>query len=931
MKKLYLFVCILIVTTLNLTAKDIAVESLPKLLGLSNMGREFYFSFIPCWESPAKNDLKIYISSNVETMVTVEVEGKGYFKQQKTIPNGVIEFTLSPSIGQAYRKTQWEPSEPDNVWRDAGVHVIADDPIICYGMTRYQYSSDGFLALPVNVLGKEYIVASYNDVSTNVGQYLPSYTAITAVYDKTKVYFTMGGTAWSKTAGGLLPGQTSSWNLYEGDVLLISSLGQKADLTGSIIKASKPVAVVSGNYCAYVPTSCGCCDVIEEMEIPTNYWGTEYHVSPIVNRLKSSLIRVFAKEAKTKIYRDHVQIGFLRYSGGQQDDGWLEFRAIEGTPKPVVISGDKPIGVTQYNTGQQDDNVVSDPFQMVLIPIEQYEREMVFNTPGIKGGFGFPYNYVNICYEAVSDSVPDDLEFAQVTDGSFTWTKIKDMSPSPGSAFNKVMGGKNYYSKTVSLPGDGVYRIRSNHPLQAYLYGLSLCDSYGFPASAALKDVITKVDTMPPEPVWVLDCDGTVNLHKTEYVTDKPDEESNRSNMSTIYMHANESYNYKLYYGDFMPCEVQTVPWRLEIIDNREDARAVVTFADCAGNDTTVYIDYYAPKMVIVPKVGDYGLHRVGQTTDKMFYVVNQSKTSACYLKYLELKLKDEYNPPKPQGFTIWDSTGTSELPNVFGGDHNPGIRIEPLDSMPFIVRFEATKGGEFWDSIGLGDTCNFWYKAYVTAEVGVPVIEVSDWLFPTTTIDSSSVGQFEIENIGTVPLEIYGYTGPYLTGMVSGTNIFVSQELADQNITESTPLTLNPKETRTFQIKFTPDEDVSFVDSILFISNSIKNPQLNNGNSIDSVCILAGNGTTVDVDDNCISNCLYIYPVPASDKIEIISESEIKNIKVFDILGCERNCQFANSEGRSIVNTSDLNEGVYFILVNVNEQALVRKFLVRK
>ncbi|MFH1051364.1 MAG: T9SS type A sorting domain-containing protein, partial [bacterium] len=128
----------------------------------------------------------------------------------------------------------------------------------------------------------------------------------------------------------------------------------------------------------------------------------------------------------------------------------------------------------------------------------------------------------------------------------------------------------------------------------------------------------------------------------------------------------------------------------------------------------------------------------------------------------------------------------------------------------------------------------------------------------------------------------------------------------------------------------------VSFVDSILFISNSIKDPQLNNGNPIDSVCIIAGNGTTVGVQDNSINKNLYIYPVPASDKIEIISESEIKNIKVFDILGCERNCHKAIEEGRSIVNLAALNEGIYIAVLSVvttdsEERTIIKKFIVRK
>jgi hypothetical protein len=835
-------VILLLALTLPILAKDFSEEeikkNLPKMLGANNVGREFYFSFIPCWETPnAGNDLKLYISSGVPTLVTVEVPGKGYFKQKKTIANDIIEFTLAPAIGQPYRKTDRDVPEPDKVWRESGVHVKADDPIICYGVTRYQYTSDGFLCIPVPALGKEYIIASFADPSPNTIQWLPSYSSITAAYDKTKVTFTMGGTDWSKTAGNLMPGQTSTWNLNKGDVLLISGLGSHAEITGSTVQATKPVGVVSGNFCAYIPTNCGCCDVIEEMELPTNSWGTEYHVTRIVNRLKNSIIKVFAKEAKTKVFRDHQQIGFLRTAGGTEQNGYLHMRADEGKVRPVVIGGDKPIGVTQFNCGQQDDNIVSDPFQLVLTPLEQYQREIIFNTPGIRGGYGFPYNYINLCYEATQyGTIPDDLMFAQVIGGQFSWMPLKDLSPVPGDPFEKVAGGKTYYSKTLLLPGDGVYKIKSSTPFAAYAYGFSSYDSYGFPTSVALGD-LTKVDTLPPVPEWLMECDGTVNVLKTKYVVDKPDDPDNRSNLSTIYMHSDESYNYKLYHGDFMPCETEITSWRLEVVDPTEDAYAVITFADCAGNDTTLFIKYNAVKLSIVPKIKDYGLHSVGQVTDKKFYVVNNSETSPAKMFYLRLKKKDA-------NFSLWDATGTNPLQEEWP----QGLEIASQDSFPFIVRFEAKYEGEFWDSIGVGDTCVFAYKSYASALVGSPIIDVSDWAFPPTMVGTAAYGQFDIENKGTVLLEIYDYQGPFLMSLVPGQTIYTSDELVEQQITPSTPLRLRPKEVRTFQVKFLPDQEKSYPDSIVFISNTIKDPQYNNNNPIDSVCVLSGIGIKSDL-----------------------------------------------------------------------------------
>ncbi|MFC2131628.1 hypothetical protein ACFLSQ_09360, partial [Bacteroidota bacterium] len=355
---------------------------------------------------------------------------------------------------------------------------------------------------------------------------------------------------------------------------------------------------------------------------------------------------------------------------------------------------------------------------------------------------------------------------------------------------------------------------------------------------------IQSLDTLPPEPYWVL-CLCGVNIHTKRYVYDRPDIPSIRSNLMSITLDEELSYNFTLSYGNFMPCDDYFTDWKLEFIEKNEDALGVVTFSDCVGNDTTLYIQYNQAKFAVVPEEWDFGLHSTGDTSEKMFYVVNESETFSCGLGYLMLKNKDENT--SPQGFTVWDSSGTYQLPTQF----NPPIEIAPLDSMPFIVKFEATEAGEFWDSIGLGDTNNFWYYAGVEAEVGIPIIEVSDWNFPPTRVGGGAWGEFDVQNIGSVNLEIYGYQGPFITGLVSGTKIYSSMELEDRWISPDNPMILKPYETATFGVRYTPDEEINYPDSIVFISNTAKYPVFNKGNPIDSVCVFTGSGIRSNLEAN--------------------------------------------------------------------------------
>ena len=426
-------ICLMFVIAIQLNAKEFSKDeikkSLPKLLGTTNEGTDFNFTFPPCWEVIPENDLIIYVSSPLRTKVCCEIPNKGKKYINYTYPNEIICFELSIGLGQCYRKRDTEPPEKEMVYKGCGVHVYSDNPIVVYAVTRYGYTSDGFLAIPANYCGTEYITASWADPANNTSQWLTSYTGIVGIYENTSVKFTMGGNQASTTASGTKPGETTVWKLNSTDVLLIGAIGSHSEMTGSKIVADKPVSVVSANFCAYIPTNCGCCDFISEMELPTYSWGRNYLVTPIYGRKKSSMLKVFASEPMTKIYNNGKEIGTIKTAGGIEGEGWLALRADITGNNPVVISGDKPISVTQYNTGQSDDNISSDPFQMQLLPVEMYQNEIWFNTPGIRGGLGYPKNYINVCYQpAQNGQIPHDLTLTDFDNKGIKISRVDTMT-----------------------------------------------------------------------------------------------------------------------------------------------------------------------------------------------------------------------------------------------------------------------------------------------------------------------------------------------------------------------------------------------------------------------------------------------------------------------------------------------------------------------
>ena len=172
---------------------------------------------------------------------------------------------MTPLEAQMFVRADQPPVPPDRVFRRKAVHVKAEAPVVVYGMNRTTYTSDGILALPTNALGRDYIVASYGAV-IGVTQELPSQYMIIAPYNGTTVSIYHPHRTPNHEAG-----QTFTIDLDSGDVWSAMTVGYGGDMSGAIIRASKPVAVIAGQACTYIPNLLNfcCCDHITEMMLPT--------------------------------------------------------------------------------------------------------------------------------------------------------------------------------------------------------------------------------------------------------------------------------------------------------------------------------------------------------------------------------------------------------------------------------------------------------------------------------------------------------------------------------------------------------------------------------------------------------------------------------------------------------------------------------------
>jgi len=533
--------------------------------GPTSAGKEFYLSMPTNYEDPlaTQHYIRLYITSAIQTRVEIQVEGLTK-KTLTTVPYDVVTFDLTKSEAQAISRGNSDPVPDDTLLSNKAVHILADDPITVYVMNRASFTSDGMLALPVNGLGQEYIIASATDAISGFQDYLmPSQYVIVAPYDSTEVTIINAMNTPSHKAG-----DTVTITMAQGDVYSAMSGVHEGDLSGSYIRANRPVAVVAGENCTFLPDSrYYACDHLVEMMLPVNAWGKRYHSMPYATRLKGDLYRIFAGEDSAKVYINGVLLATLSKKGGPRGVGWIEF--LPPSRGPMEFTSDKPIYVAQYNNSQDYDGVQTDPFYCVLTPVEQYQKEFVFTTPSND----FPKNYINL--------VCDSLAFREIEiapGGTEQFKKLWQVYGEDVKAFKSQIDGLSYVGKTFTID-PGAYRIRGPRPFAAYIYGYSPYDSYGYPLSASVADKSVG-DTIPP----IINAEGGPSAGTLVMTIEGNIGTGTTTPLSTIDIDPAESFNCALEVDDFRPGVSWTVPARLSISDAESEARGVVVVCDMAGN-----------------------------------------------------------------------------------------------------------------------------------------------------------------------------------------------------------------------------------------------------------------------------------------------------------------------------------------------------------
>jgi hypothetical protein len=290
-------------------------------------------------------------------------------------------------------------TEDSGLQPDRSFRIVSDIPIVAYQFNPIDgaasYLSDASMLIPVTSWSLSYDVVGRQqtaDMSGADGTMRAYFVAVAAV-NGTTVTVTP---ASAPLAGPSVPASTDPFEVTmdDGDALEVATSAVGDSMTGSRIAADEghPIAVFSGQECAYVPYDVCCCDHLEEQLPGLPFWGTELVAARMPIRSTTAdtdyvLWQIYAsQDTQVSVQADPgvvgVAVGTFAMAAGETLDLWVS--GTQSAPGDLYVTADAPIAVMQYMTGAQGPNAndVGDPAMVYTSPTQQFLPRYVLLVPG---------------------------------------------------------------------------------------------------------------------------------------------------------------------------------------------------------------------------------------------------------------------------------------------------------------------------------------------------------------------------------------------------------------------------------------------------------------------------------------------------------------------------------------------------------------------
>jgi len=472
-------------------------------------------SYIGCdyWPTTLTNfiwsifDFAVVVANPQQVDAMVTVTGAGGYTQQATVTAGSLTKIFLPwNDALKGNPAQWDtctdppPFNASIAAPKGAYHLVSSVPVTVYEFDAleygpqggppgkdwsscpgnqtcqggvsgcFSYSNDASLLLPSTAMTGNYRLMGY---VSSVGE--GTYVAVTGTQDGTSVTVKLSSTATVAAGSGVpgaQPGGTVSFTLDAGDVVELVAPGASTaeDLSGSLLKADKPVQVIAGHPCMAIPQDDpnATCDHLEQSVFPAETLGRHYVVpAPTGPQMGpvGHVVRIYGNVDGTQ----------LTYLPARPAGCPATIDAGSVVDCGVLVAGFEVQGTAAFEVGtvQQSADVVDpgaqnpegDPSLSFATPVEQYRSDYIFLAP--------------------SDY---DMNFADVVVAPGTTLTLD------GAAVTAAAGSVGPNFSVVRIPlgtgnANGTHVIRGSQPFGIQVLGYGQYTSYQYPGGLDLRGI----------------------------------------------------------------------------------------------------------------------------------------------------------------------------------------------------------------------------------------------------------------------------------------------------------------------------------------------------------------------------------------------------------------------------------------------------------
>jgi hypothetical protein len=334
----------------------------------------------------------------------------------------------------------------------AGVDIHSDKVIRLYGFLFHRYLCEGFLSIPTRYTSTHYIIPSFTVYGAAKDVY-KSIFAVSSVYPRTTINIHFKMDNGSVTYKGVQYSNNQSLTIIL-DKYITFQMSHMADLSGTLVTASKPIVIVSGNKCNIINNFNYNCQPFMEMVLPVNQLDHVYIIPAIAQRLVSTVRILAVNDTQITSENNNTKNSNMISSRNHVD-------LLHGNISYVTASDDVMVVIYPHELQGK-----GDAFMMTVPGINQYLYEYDFVAPV----FFESYISVTVLSESIHGFILDNKPLNIST--------IYNISE------------ESYNYSTFTLPiSNGTHRISHNQHTRfgLWVYGYFTHDAYGYPGGIAFK------------------------------------------------------------------------------------------------------------------------------------------------------------------------------------------------------------------------------------------------------------------------------------------------------------------------------------------------------------------------------------------------------------------------------------------------------------